>query len=350
MNFTEKELAEYYSMTQPLSEKSFYFMHLDNLQSLADTKNSYGADLIYFLVKNDNVNLYNNLSYKGVKFKYDNITQSGETLLHTVKDIRMLETLLLTDAKKLIHIKDKKDNTLLHRYIDKPILLKKIAPFFQNYNDLENKSKPLLKNFTVKNYKNVNDFLNIYQLFDGKLNISFEFKNGNPFLFSLVHTASPEQIKKMFDLGIDFSILSTKGNNLASYLIESGLYEKISLLDLTKIDLNHKNKEGKSPLILALDIENGSAVKYLIQGGLNPTQEEIEKWLKTPIETAMEAFVLWLSKEGNIEKIKKYNLLKESKSYINRIAENSTCISILEKMILEETLDDEKKPIKKMKL
>lgn len=352
MNFTEKELAQYYNMTQPKSTKTIQFMYLDSLQQLANAKNNYGADLLYFIVKNDNLPLYNNLIAKGVKFKYDTMTQSGETLLHMVKDSTMLSALLLTDAKNYIHIKDKNSNTLLHRYIDKPMLLEKILPFFSEYDDLDNQKKPLLKNFTLKTPKNVNDFLSIFQLLKGKLNVAFEYKNENPFLFSLIHIANTEQIKKLLNLGIDFSILSKKGNNIAGYLVEAGLYEKIDLLESSHINLNHKNQKGETALMIALKIENGSAVKHLIKGGMNPMKEEIQLWLKTPIETAMEAFLFWLSKEGNIEKIKEYNLIKESKSYINRIAKDSECIAILEKMMLEDTLIEDKRsmPSKRLKI
>ena len=337
MSFTENELAQYYKMAHPKSIKSVYFMHKDNLQNLIDAKNNYGADFLYFIIKNDNTPLYNSLIHKGVNFNYDTITQSGETLLHVVKDIRMLEILLTTSAKKYIFYEDKKNNTILHRYINKTSLVEAIKPYFKDYQEKED--NPILKNINIQSSGDVNKFLKIYDLFDRKLNITFEDKNQTPFLFSLMYHASAEQIKKIIDTSIDLSILSSQGNNLAHYLIETGLYERLDLFkSYSKIDLNHQNKEGRSPLMTALSIGNGNAINYLIKGGLNPMLEEINQWLKTPIITAIEAFGFWLSKEGSIKKIKEYNLLKEAKSYTGRLAKDPTFHAILEKMILEESL------------
>lgn len=351
MSFTEKELSEYHRLAHPKSPSSIHRFHQDLIQEMVNQKNSYGADFLYFLVKNDNTPLYNNLIYHGVKFNYQTITQAGETLLHMVKDIRMLEILMQTDAKDYIYKKDKNENTVLHRYINNMDLIKKIRPHFFNYNDFDKQQKPLLKGFNLQKLSDVNNFLNIYSLFNKKLNIEFEYKKNTPFLFALIYLANQEQLKKIEDTHVDFTMLSQEGNNIVHYLIETGKYEKIDYLkSISKEHFNQKNNHGDTPLTIALKIENGTAINFLVKKGIKPSLDEINLWLKTPILTAMEAFASWMYDENNLKTLKNNELLSHAKSYIGRVAKEDKLHALLEKLILEENMDSGIKPVKKMKI
>ena len=144
-------------------------------------------------------------------------------------------------------------------------------------------------------------------------NINHRFKDeDNETLLSYAISDSKSNVYKFFlDKNAKTNLINDEGENILHSAIYSGILDRVKQV-LNKDNINGKSKDGTTPLLLSLSLENQEISSYLIDNGACINCSDLEGNL--PIHLAsffgLKQIVLKLIQKGSIlsKKTKKGNL------------------------------------------
>lgn len=364
------ELEDFFKLANKkdteFSERTF---RLDVL-SIINHKKLNNISFLYHVIKNDNLSLMKFLidSYQE-KIDLSHLTPSKENFLHIIVSPSMFDLLISTSLKEKLYDKDRKGNTLLHKYISNIDLVKKIKPYFEDINIKNNNGQTPISFFRLEH--NVDKFIQTYELFDKKIDLNIENSKGVFMPFALFETYRIKEIKKLIALSIDFSKQDQSGNTLFHFIAKSSdLCHKLAAFEnnMEIYDIvNQKNHQNETATLTCIEKKNTSGLEKLIFRGLELNSEEIEKILKfkdNQYEQLFRHIFLYYFCKSNLvfDKIIEGNLVPLIEELREKEKKNSYNLSLkfidkmkifetyYEKQKLEQLLEKESNHKRKMKI
>jgi hypothetical protein len=354
-----KSIEEFETQTKNLNA-----LHLINHEKIN------GVSFIYYITKNNNINLMNHLLNKyHDKMILNHLTLSKENILHITSSVEMFNILMNTPLKSHIYDTDNKGNTLLHKYISNFKLLEKIKPFFEDINIVNDNNQSPLAFFRLS--RKVDEFIQLYELFDKKINLNITNNKGIFIPFALFEKYETKEIKKLLDLGIDFTQKDENNNTLFHFIAKSNaLCQKLPIFEKGHSIyryINDKNNENKTAAQMCLNKHTHIGLGTFIHHGLELNADEIEDILSinnTQYKYLFRSVFLNYFQKSNLvfDTIIQGNLLNQLNDLVKEKQKDSTYIGVnflermkifdayYEKIKLESVMETSSNQKRKMKI
>ncbi|MFV0541963.1 MAG: ankyrin repeat domain-containing protein [Aestuariibaculum sp.] len=220
----------------------------------------------------NSIEVYKYLESKGLSPRTTN--QNGETPLHIVagrnKDIAILEYLLSKGLS--VNDQDNNGNTPFINAASRNsvAVLELLSKTVNNVNQTNKKNQTALLLAAGGNEAEAIQFL-----IDKGANIDTIDKDGNNLTYYLINSYSPRskaqfpaKLEVLKKNGLDISTPQKNGNTWYHLAVEKNSSDLLKLGSGTKIDINAKNNEGNTALLLAaMKAKDDKILKFLLQNG-----------------------------------------------------------------------------------
>ncbi|XP_062571318.1 ankycorbin-like [Saccostrea cucullata] len=153
-------------------------------------------------------------------------------------------------------------------------------------------------------------------------------------LFSSVYQNDLAEFKCLLKSGVDPNATDCEGNSLMHILIENGLFDMAeSLVTQEAYDINQQDRNGQTPLMLAVILGEEDIIRLLVRGGadVNEVNNTGKSALLIALEDGKFEIAEYLIKHGSDVNI--VDRLGQSALFLMSNNSDHKCIKLLKKLI-----------------